>query len=214
MKHRNAIVLLLALALLAGCRKKGPTQAEQIKGFNESGWTDIEDGNIASALEEFEDALNLDSTNVEARVGAGWSIILLDDRDLQIAVNYLDATVTASAEWQQDAWAGLATVALTDRRYSAADSLAALTLAGDASYVFSFMPTIDWQDLLLIQGQARFGQGQYTSAWTAVQPLTVNTPYETVSINDATTWVNGSITYSHFEEILAIVITHLSELFR
>ena len=214
MKQRNVIVLMLALALLAGCGKKGPTQPERIKAFNKSGWSAVENGNFAAALQEFLDALVLDDTNLEARLGAGWSIILLDDIDLQIAVDYLDSTVTASTQWQLDAWAGLATVALTDRRYAAADSFATLTLAGDSSYVFVYMETINWRDIQLIQGQARFGLSQYASSWLAIEPLTVDTPYANVLITDATTWVSGLITYSYFEEILAIVITHLSELFR
>lgn len=214
MIQRNATVLMLALALLAGCKKKGPTESERIAAFNESGWIAIENGKFAGALLSFLDALELDEANLEARLGAGWSIIILDDRDLQIAVDYLDSTVTASTEWQLDAWAGLATVALTERRYAAADSFAALTLAGDNSYVFTYLETINWQDLQLIQGQARFGQGQYASSWAAIGPLTVDTPYENVSISDANTWVDELITYSYFEEILAIVITHLSKLFR
>lgn len=214
MRRFRTFILIITLPLLFGCSGKGPTKLERIEAFNDAGWSDFDAGSFTSALAEFTDALELDSGNLEARVGAAWVIILLDDRDLNDARILLDSTVTADANWREDAWTALATIGLTEREYSDADSLAALVLASNASYVFTPLPTIDWQDLIIIQAQARYAQMLYDSSWSAVAVLLTGTPHESVDRNTPSTWVFGTEVYAHFPEILARLISYLSEIHR
>ncbi|MFB0517609.1 MAG: tetratricopeptide repeat protein [Candidatus Neomarinimicrobiota bacterium] len=208
------IMLTLALALALGaCGGKGPTKKERIDAFNETGWELFQKGDFTAALEEFSEALALDSTNVAANVGLGWCMLLLGDPNLSAIIAALEVGAT-SASWQHDAWCGLAVANLNQQLYAEADSVAGLVLAADSSYVFTYRPQIDWQDLLVIQAQARFFTTAYIQAWQAIQPLIVGPPYDAIDPADPTTWVIGTTSYSLFEEVLAVIISALAEQYR
>ena len=222
---RSLYILTVIALVLSGCKKPGPTATERIATFLVSGWAAFEASLYSEALQDFDDVLALEEGNVEAKVGAGWSLVMMDDGRLDSAAALLDSTVTADADWRQDAWAGLATIRLSQQVYAQADSLAGLTLAQDSSYVFAqnanygFSPdsTIDWHDLLVYQAQARFAQSLYDAAWLAVVPLlseVSGSPFDGVLRNDPTTWTSAGVTYTYFTEILALAISYFSELYR
>ena len=106
MKIRLILTLLTAAALSLGvsCKGKGPTKQERIDAFNEAGWEGMAEGNCAEALQEFADAVALDSNNVEGNIGVGWSLILMNSTNLDRISNALGKG-TADNVWQQDAWA-------------------------------------------------------------------------------------------------------------
>ncbi len=214
MKRSLYLLTILAL-LLGGCKKPGPTAAQRIASFLESAWVSFEASLYPAAMQDFRDVLALDEENVEAKLGAGWSLVMIDDGGLDSAAALLDSTVTTDVDWQQDAWAALATIRLSQQAYVSADSLAELTLAQDPSYVFLHEPTIDWHDLLVYQAQARFAQALYDSAWVAVVPLlSGGSPFDNMLRNDPATWTSGGVTYTYFPEILALAISYFSELYR
>lgn len=208
------MVLILALGLGA-CRKKGPTQQEQVDALVESGWESIELDSWAEAQLDFLTALGLDPLSAAANVGLGWSMIFLGDDDLDGAAAYLEKGTTDPL-WQNDAWSGLAMIRLSQTLYAEADSLAGLVLASDPSYVFKKRPEIDWHDLLIIQAQARFIITDYTGAWQAVQPVIGGSPYPygTVDLADPVTWVIDGNTYLLFEQALAVMISNLTNWYR
>lgn len=208
------MVLILALGLGA-CRKKGPTQQEQVDALVESGWESIELDSWAEAQLDFLTALGLDPLSAAANVGLGWSMIFLGDDDLDGAAGYLEQGIS-DALWQNDAWSGLATIRLSQGRYAEADSLAGLVLAANPSYVFTYRSEIDWHDLFIIQAQARFITTDYTGAWQAVQPVIGGSPYfyGTVDPTDRTTWVIDGTTYPLFEQALAVMISNLTNWYR
>lgn len=211
---RSLYILTIIALVLSACKKPGPTAAERTANFLESGWVAFEASLYTDALQDFDDVLALDEGNIEAKLGAGWSLLLLDNGSLDSAAALLDSTVTADTEWRQDAWTALATIRLSQQAYTQADSLAGLTLAQDSSYVFLHKPTIDWQDLLVYQAQARFARTLYDSAWLALLPLLSGSPFDAVLRNDPTTWTSAGVTYTYFTEILALAISYFSELFR
>ncbi len=208
------MVLLLAVGLGA-CRKKGPTQQERIDALVESGWESIELDSWAEAQLDFLAALGLDSLTAAANVGLGWSMIFLGDDDLDGAAAYLEKGTT-DAQWQKDAWSGLATIRLSQELYAEADSLAGLILASNPSYVFTYRPDIDWHDLLIIQAQARFITTDYTGAWQAIQPVIGGSPYPYGTVDPAVpaTWVIDGKTYQLFELALSVMISALTDYYR
>lgn len=222
MKIRLILTLLTAAALSLGvsCKGKGPTKQERIAAFNEAGWVSLDEGNFAEALQEFADAVALDSNNVEGNIGIGWSLILMNSSNLHRISNALGKG-TADNVWQQDAWAGLAANSLNRQLYSAADSLAGLVLNADSAYVLVNYSAVDWRDLLVIQAQARYYNVDYAQAWQAVQPLLADTTSLTVGVPagnldpaDSSTWVVNGTNFALYEAALADAIYRLVQIYR
>lgn len=222
MKIRLILTLLTAAALSLGvsCKGKGPTKQERIAAFNEAGWVSLDEGNFAEALQEFADAVALDSNNVEGNIGIGWSLILMNSSNLHRISNALGKG-TADNVWQQDAWAGLAVNSLNRQLYSAADSLAGLVLDADSAYVLVNYSAVDWRDLLVIQAQARYYNVDYAQAWQAVQPLLADTTSLTVGVPagnldpaDSSTWVVNGTNFALYEAALADAIYRLVQIYR
>ncbi len=213
MRRFSTHLILLIFLTLSACSKPGPTRSERIDAFNDNGWTRFGIDEFDRALENFLDGLNLDDQNLSGIMGQGWSRLMLGDADLDSIAASLESGTT-SAEWQKDAWCGLSAVALSDQRYSDADSLAALVLAADPSYVFFYRPQVTWEDLLIIQAQARYVATDYAGSWQALLPLTAGTIYETIDPADNTTWIIGTQLFTLFEELLARVISALADTYR
>ncbi|MFC1618858.1 hypothetical protein ACFL45_02830 [Candidatus Neomarinimicrobiota bacterium] len=219
----KVILMLLAAAVLSmgvSCKGKGPTKQERIDAFNEAGWVSMEEGNFAEALREFEDAIALDSDNIEGNIGLGWSLILMNSTNLPRISTALGKG-TADTKWQQDAWSGLAVTRLNQQRYAEADSLAGLVLNADSSYVLIYYSEVDWRDLLVIQAQARYYNVDYAQAWQAVLPLlaesvtlTVGVPNGNLDPYDSATWVVNGTNFALYEAALADVIFRLVEVYR
>ena len=210
---RIILLFLIAAMVMGSMCKMGPTKKERIRSFNDAGWTAFEEGDFSDALLEFTDAYDLDTNNVTANVGLAWCMLLLGEADLSFIVNALEKGST-STNWQNDAWCGLAVARLNQQIYPEADSLAGLVLANDSIYVFTYWSQIDWRDLLLIQAQARYILTSYTLAWNAIEPLLPGTPYESLNPGNSSTWIANNRVYTLFEEILAVVISALTEEFR
>ena len=213
MRRFSTYLILLILLTLPACSKPGPTKQERVAAFIQTGWDLFQEDDFADALRQFNSGLDLDTANVDGNLGRGWSLLLLGDPDLDTTTAAL-VKATGSAERQKDAWCGLSAVALSDQRYSAADSLAALVLAADPSYVFIYRPQVGWEDLLIIQAQARYIATDYARSWQALLPLTAIPKYETIDPADNTTWIIGTQLFTLFEELLARVISALADEYR
>ncbi len=216
MRRQLLFVVLGLMLIVAGCRKKGPTQAERIEGFNTAGWELFEGGSFSDALAEFGDAIALDSdsSTAESFVGAGWSLLMLQKAGNAANIIRSFEAATADVGWQTDAWTGISIAHFSVDQYQQADSVAALVLTADNSYIFTHRPQVRWEDLHVIQGQSRFMLVDYTGAWTAVTPLLAGTAYAQVDPADNTTWIVSSVTYIRFEDIVALAINYLTEQFR
>ncbi|MCH7496784.1 MAG: hypothetical protein IH971_02905 [Candidatus Marinimicrobia bacterium] len=213
MRRFSTHLILLLLLTWSACGKPGPTKSERIDAFNDNGWTLFGFDEFDRALENFLDGLNLDGQNLSGIMGEGWSRLMLGDADLDSIVASLE-NGTTSAEWRLDAWCGLSAVALSDQRYADADSLAARVFAEDSSYVFIYRPQVTWEDLLIIQAQARYVATDYAGSWQALLLLTAGTIYETIDPADNTTWIIGTQLFTLFEELLAKVISALADEYR
>ena len=81
MRIKQTLTLVLLSLLFMGCPKKGPTKAQRIAAYLDNGWADFEADRFSGAITDFDDVLDLEAENLEARLGLGWSLLLLDDDD-------------------------------------------------------------------------------------------------------------------------------------
>ena len=82
MKRTIALLAGLALVLSAGCGDKLPTDIPDVIGYNglvAQGWQAYDMGDYMTAMQKFEQAIDIDVTRPEAFLGAGWSSIHLSD---------------------------------------------------------------------------------------------------------------------------------------
>ena len=217
MRYTHFILMALSLLLLVDCRKKGPTKSDRINASLNAGWDEFENGNMEAALEEFMEAFNLDSTRSESQVAVAWARLMIPGPPGPATViSAIDANSTNDQAWRNDAWFALAVAHLILHRHPEADSLALLVLTADPAYVFAHRRSVDWQDLLLIRGQALFFMAEYDSAWQVMNPLLTDKEYESIDPTNPSTWKIGNTgkTYDMFAEILAKVISALVEVHR
>lgn len=84
MKRINTMILVAvaaSLILVAGCYDNVTEypEAEGYTGFIEAGWIAFEAGDYETAMDNFQWALEMDTSRPEAYHGAGWTSILLPD---------------------------------------------------------------------------------------------------------------------------------------
>ena len=216
MRFAHYILIIISLTFLMDCGKKSPTKSSRIKSALNAGWDEFESSNMEAALEEFMEAFNLDSTRAQSQVAVAWARLMVPGTDPATVISAIDSNATDDQEWRNDAWCALAVAHLILNQYSEADSVALLVLTADPAYVFAHRPSVDWQDLLLIQGQALFFMAQYTSAWQVMGPLLTDPPYASIDPANPSTWKIGNTgkTYNMFAEIVAKVISALVEVHR
>ncbi len=176
--------------------------------LNTLGWDSFAIGEYGDAARSFEDALDLDATLHEARLGLGWAQAYTGLHDDAVA------TFLALVDDNQlvdDARAGLAaTTTFADP--SQAISAAQAVLSDDPDYVFSRRDSFDYQDLYVIQALAHFALQQYEEAQGLVTEIeTMNElPSSGLDPANAATWVVDGITYATYHAALAKVIEGLS----
>lgn len=216
MKFVRLILIILSLTLLVDCGKKGPTKSSRIKAALNAGWDEFENDNMEAALEEFMEAYSMDSSRAQSQVAVAWARLLIPGTDPATVISAIDSNSTDDQDWRNDAWCALAVAHLILSQYPEADSAALLVLTADTAYVFTHRPSVDWQDLLLIRGQALFFMAEYDSAWQVMSPLVVDTEYESIDPTIPSTWKIGNTgkTYDMFAEVLAKVISALAEVHR
>ena len=84
MKKINTMIIAVvatSLILVAGCYEGDPTMPEVLgyDGYVTAGWVAFEAGDYVSAMENFQFAIEIDTSRPDAYLGAGWSSILLPD---------------------------------------------------------------------------------------------------------------------------------------
>ncbi len=84
MKKINATliaVIAASLILVAGCYTEDPTMPDVIgyDGYLSAGWVAFEAGDYESAMDNFQFAIEIDTSRPDAYLGAGWCAVLLPD---------------------------------------------------------------------------------------------------------------------------------------
>ncbi len=198
----------------AGCEKAEKIAADNMEPSFEQlirdGWYAFQNGDYTQALQQFEQAWQKDSTDIEINVALGWTLLLYDAGDLQRSERLLQKAVH-NATFKSDARCGLVVIRFLQEQYTEIESLVDLILANKPNYFFRYNPSIDWHDLMLIKAQAYFHTDEFDKAWQAV--TAISTVF-TLDPNDHRTWIIQDVRYFSFEAALAKAIEILSELYR
>ncbi|MBN2010052.1 hypothetical protein JW960_11975 [candidate division KSB1 bacterium] len=207
------IGLLLFASGLSCDRSEKPVAVEENYSMTEllqRGWLAFSGQEYDNALTYFEKAFEKDSAQVEASIGRGWTLLMLDQGEIT-ASERLFLKGVQNATWKSDARCGLVVIRFLQEQYSEIENLVDLIIADRPDYFFKYKPTIDWHDLLLIKAQAYFHDDDYQKAWDAIQEIT---SVFRLDPNNHHTWIVDNVTYFSFEAALAKVIEILSELYR
>jgi hypothetical protein len=174
------------------------------------GWLEFGHQEYSAALELFTKACEKDSFQIEASVGLGWTLLMMDQGNLDTCEQLFQKGIQ-SAMWKSDARCGLVVVRFLQEQYSEIENLVDLILVDNADYFFQYNPSIDWRDLMLIKAQSYFYTDEYEKSWDAITEIT---DVFHLDPNDHHTWKVDNQTYFSFEAALAKVIEILSELYK
>ena len=103
MKRTIALFAGIALVLMAGCGDKLPTDIPDVIGYNgivAQGWQAYDQGDYNTAMQKFQEALDIDVTRPDAFLGAGWtSVHLTDYWNVGGEYFYMAAQQDAGGKW-------------------------------------------------------------------------------------------------------------------
>ncbi|MCB0278338.1 MAG: hypothetical protein KDD94_02470 [Calditrichaeota bacterium] len=155
--HQYIIALLFTFLYACGGSSDNETNSSP-EQQSKMAWEEFSSGNYDDALAGFNQALEKDSTLIEAISGKGWVLILLDD--LQSAEQVLSID---PAKMTDDMTAGLAFIynAIGDYQNSIDYSL---TLLLNPNWVFTYDPNIDHTDIRLVLAQDYISIGDFENA--------------------------------------------------
>jgi len=210
---------LLVVLLLIGCRDdeevgapltpSNPTTAAE---FTSRGWERFEVSNFSGALNDFNDAIFLDTTYGEAHTGHGWTRL-----SQATSLNSMRAAVgsfgnaMANGENGADVLAGRAAANLGSGEASldAAVADARAALSADADYVFSHRTSFDSLDLHLIDAFANAAHGNFSDALVPADLVLESG----IDEGNASTWVVDGTNYDSFTGAVLAHLHKLSEQF-
>ena len=171
-----------------------------------SGWINLVSGFYEDALDNFDDALLISSTNISANMGKAWSMLFLDNgvdgtslEDMRI----LFEKGIGDSLWSADAYCGLSMVALAQQNYLLSVNHADSLLSINSLYVFEYVNDIDYHDILLVKAQAQFFTSDYQGAYDTLS--LIDSVYDIVTVSDSE-WVVNDISHFSFESALATLI--------
>lgn len=211
-KNRIPSVVLVTLLAFGGCGgggDDGPTNPPSTAaGLTASGWTAYEAGDLAGALTDFNDAIDLDAAYGPAHVGQGWARLGLATSvpNMAAAAASFTAALGAGASGAE-VRAGRAAAYLgaggTSLASAVVDAVAARQQS--PSFQFAHRATFDVRDLRLIEAFALAAQGDFTSALTAADAVVASG----IVPADMSTWVVAGQPQPSFG---AAVLAHLNRL--
>ena len=164
-------------------------------------WALFSDRNYGLAAANFRKALDIDTDRSwpEAYIGLGWSLAMQDS--LVKAVNNLSSALARSPESARDSanvFAGLALSYrdLTPPNFTLVRDNALAVLAIAPQYVFTYLNTINSDDLQAVLSEAYFNLGDYDLAAEIADPAGSLDPTDTNYATDLLTKINTLLTLS------------------
>ena len=212
MIKKATILILLALLFLQCGKKSGTNPDDELtaaqlatKGWDKLSLLDLED-----AITYFESALSRDVTLTSANVGRGWVLLLQNSTNYAAIENHF-IKGKSDAVWAKDANCGLAVLRLLRNQYSESITACDLVLGENSKYAFSYLPSIDWHDLLVIKAEAQFQLKNYNGANT-----TINQIGNEFSLDpqDPQTWIIDGTQYFSFQSALSKAIEILADRYK
>ena len=143
------------------------------------GWSAFHSGDYQGAITRFEQAISMDSTQVEAFSGLGWSLSRLGELETADPVFARGSSKAGSAALRADLFAGWAflTNARADtsgtdlQSYLDSNSRAGQALTLAPAWSFSHIAGLDDQDLHLLRAANDFLLGEFTQSLTETRVL-------------------------------------------
>ncbi|MFC1513751.1 tetratricopeptide repeat protein [candidate division KSB1 bacterium] len=163
----TGIVIILSVLLVSCGEDKKPLGPEvDVSNFLVKGWEAFENTppDLSLALEQFSQAISLNSNSVEAYTGRGWTYARMafgaDSPEYSLARDNFDAALQRNNTYI-DAWAGDALVNLVLNNYEEAKNSADYVIDINSSYVFSHDNEINYVDILIVKAQSHYYLGEY-----------------------------------------------------
>lgn len=208
---KKTIGTLLILLIILGCggypTGYTPEPEYDITEIVTSGWTDFTSDSLEQAIVHFNKAIKLDTGNVAAHVGKGWSLLMQTESSKDSSLFFLQKGIEDSV-WNLDASCGFAVAKFILSEFQDALSSINTVLTEAPAYYFQYKTSINWQDLLVIQAQIQYLNRDYIEALASVEKLTREFNLDP---DASATWVVEGIEYLTFEAALSKAIAILSE---
>ena len=193
------------LLLLACPTEEDPPEEPLPPGLElyiQEGWAYLSVLLYEDALDKFEEALSVDSENIEASMGKAWSLLFLDTGNTLDLMKYLFEKGVSDSTLSADAYCGLSIVTFAQGNYMSAITYADNLLSADPNYIFEYISEIDIYDILLVKAQAQFLTQNYMDAYTTLSSIS---DYS-LDPDQVESWEVNEISYPSFETALAALI--------
>ncbi len=170
----------------------------------------FEESEYDSAESYFDEALSLKSDLTEANAGKGWSKLMKDESSFTEIANLLELA-KLDTSIQIDVFAGLAIVNDLLKQYSFAIDYVNQILSKSPSYVFQHNPTINYQDLLVIQSHSYLFNKQFDKAYETISLLTTEFIFDP---DDSSTWIVEGDRYPSYEGAISAALAIAAERYK
>ena len=175
--------------------------------FVEYGWDDISSGSFEGAMENFNDALEIDPGNVPASIGKAWCMLFIDSGQSLEEMEILFQMGISDTTWSADAQCGLSIVNFAQGNYTTAIAYVDSLLSIDPFYVLEYFDDIDYNDLLIVKAQSQFMEQDYSGA-----NMTLSQISPSLYLDDSQeSWEVNGVIYLTFESALSALIALVTQ---
>ncbi len=185
-----------------------PESCMSSEEFIQMGWADLSVGSYEDALNNFDEALSIDSLNVSASMGKAWCMFFMDSGSTLDSMKILFEKGVSDSTWSADAYCGLSIVTFAQGHYTTAIAYADLLLSIDPVYVLEFYTEIDYHDILLVKAQSQYFTQNYVDAYTTLTDGDIVD--DSLDPDQEESWEVNGIQYPTFESALSAVIASVT----
>lgn len=208
--------LLVVLSLVACGSDDGdggggtdPT-ADTAASLTSDGWALFITGNFSNALSKFDAAIGLDAGYAEAYVGQGWTRLNLASSASEMinAVGSFNTAISLGSSGAE-VLAGRAAAHLGRGTAGFASAIADAQAArtADAGFQFSHRPSIDTDDMHLVEAFAQLGQTDFDAALDAANQVVASG----IDAGNASTWTVGGVDYTSYQGAVLAFLQQMSD---
>lgn len=164
------IFALILLVSFFGCREKIEPEVDD---FVEYGWTLYSEREFESALDHFQEGMEMDAQYIDGYNGAGWCYIEFNKPDTAIIYfsNGLDLITIDSSQVRFEMLAGIALSYHVTGDYARAISRGEELIEFRPVFEFTHNWRIDYTEITIMLAASNYASGDFAAALTWVQTL-------------------------------------------
>lgn len=184
------------------------TTLKALQDFIDEAWLDYDNGNFASAIPKFKQAIDLEPNGAgihDAFNGLGWTYASNTIDSLDRAIENFDGALLRQPTFTESL-AGRGFTYLALKKYNEAITDLESTLQRNANFEFSHNSEINANDVRLALAEGYFFRQELDKAQTEVNQLDPSNGLDAAS---STTWVVDGVTYLTYAEALLAWIEKL-----